>query len=302
MPSAAAVARSVWLAYLHFFFVLHQPLLPLPPSALRTRQWLPVLGSESARVQSLTAARTTCEYRPVVARGGVRRSPPTQAELKGLAEGFRKLQSAASTQRKPHARDALTQLAWHWNKAVLDHCGSGDEMARVAATHAVNIAASTWPYWLAWPETHAALALALGSETSAAVAVDQARTRFPPQRWQGWWRELQPRANGGISGLEHNTDSTVLPPPRRIMPFASIVMLCTCVAQSCDVVRKTTQKHSFLCVGVWCLTEQGMRLPRSSTVSAGPSRLLMMSCSRQPRCCCTSISEPRRMVASQIQT
>ena len=243
MPSAAAVARSAWLAYLHLFFVLHQPLLPLPPAALRARQWLPLLGSESATGQSLPET-SACGYRPVVARGGVRRNPPTQAELKGLAEGFRKLQSAASTQRKSHARDALTQLAWHWNKAVLDHCVSSDEMARVAATHAVDIAASTWPYWLAWPETHAKLTLALGSATSAAVAVDQARTRFPPQRWQGWWREHQTRANGGVSGLEHSTDSTVLPLPRRFMPFASMVMLCTYVAQSSGVSLKGTQKYS----------------------------------------------------------
>jgi hypothetical protein len=151
-------------------------------------------------------------------------------ELRGLAEGFEKLQSAASTQRKPNTRDALTQLSWHWNKAVLDHAASGGDTAYLAARHAVDIAASTWPYWLAWPETHTSLTLALGSATSASVAVDQARTRFPPQRWQGWWREEQPFANGGDGPLAFSNDAAELPPSRRIMPFASMIMLCACIA------------------------------------------------------------------------
>ena len=167
----------------------------------------------------------------VVVSGGVRRTPPTEMELRGLADGFEKLQSAANAQRKPHTRDALTQLSWHWNKAVLDHAPSGDGTAHLAARHAVDIAASTWPYWLAWPETHAKLTLALGSATSAAVAVDQARTRFPPQRWQSWWRDKQPVPNDGDGNLAYSNDVSVLPQPRRIMPFASMIMLCTSITR-----------------------------------------------------------------------
>lgn len=218
--SAIEVARYAWLGYLHIFFVLHQSAVPLP-HALRVASLLP--GGSCPAMHVLPA--DSC--RPIAAGGGVRRNPPTATELQNLAQGFRKLQSAAASQHKTEARDALIQLSWHWNKAVLDHASTGDELADLAATHAVDIAASTWPYWLAWPETHSALALVLGSEMSASMAVDQARTRFQPQRWQGWWRERRPHDNGGDGYLGGRHDPTAyLPPPRRFMPFASMIMLC----------------------------------------------------------------------------
>lgn len=232
MRTAAKAVCYAWLGYLHLFFALHQPILPWPGAVrdalLATPVGLPAFAARSCH--------------PVVARGGgVRRSPPTQTELNALAMGFKTLQSAANSQRKPAARDALRQLGWHWNKAVLDNAASsGNGAARLAATQAVDIAASTWPYWMAWPETHLTLALALGSESSASVAVDQARTRFPPQRWQGWWREQQPRWDDGSSNREQSSGSAVLPPPRRIVPFASMVMLCACLCQLCHLTPART--------------------------------------------------------------
>eukprot|EP01046_Picozoa_sp_COSAG06_P044933 COSAG06_NODE_6133_length_3092_cov_1.235884_3_plen_272_part_00 len=250
-------ARFAWLCYLHLFFLLHQPLLPLPPS-LRAAVTGDAAGSGGGPLRILSAI-PAAERRAAAGGGGVRRSPPTATELHGLAHGFEKLRAAARSQRQPEARDALTQLGWHWNKAVLDHAASGEPAARRAATQAVDIAASTWPYWLAWPETHAKLALALGSESTAAVAVDQARTRFPPQRWQGWWREpRQPHSapsDGGRAGSGGGIGSGAVPllaRVRRLAPFSSLVLLCASVSPpratrcshcSCERVRCAGHRH-----------------------------------------------------------
>ena len=43
MWSASEVARYGWVTYLHLFFVLHQPLMPLPPLPLSLRGLMPVL-------------------------------------------------------------------------------------------------------------------------------------------------------------------------------------------------------------------------------------------------------------------
>ena len=221
MASIPTAAWWAWLGYLHLFFVLH---LPQPALLFDLSSGSAVQGGHGR----LTSTRTADVDRYAAATAAteaaaVRRSPPVAAELGALTQGFGKLRSTAQSQRTAASRGALTQLSWHWAKAVLDHA-TGDE-ARAAATQAVGIAASTWPYWLAWPETHAALTAALGSETEAGIAVDQARTRFPPQRWQGWWREQQPHARPRVPVSSNGVVDPVMPPPRRLLPFASQVLI-----------------------------------------------------------------------------
>ena len=67
-------------------------------------------------------------------------------------------------------RNNWLQLAWHYNSAALDEFArhdSGSFEHQQAAERAVGIAGSTWPYWLAWPETHAHLKDVLGSRAAA---------------------------------------------------------------------------------------------------------------------------------------
>ena len=207
LPLAEA-AWWAWVGYLHLFFL--QRHLPLG-----------LLGSEpplSRRLTRLPAADPSAAVGSSAA-GVVGLTPPSAAELTGYSDAASRIRAAAAKQGTAEGRDALTQLSWHWNKAFLDHAPRGSARQQ-AARRAVEIAAGTWPYWLAWPETHDTLALAMGSIDEARAAADVARTQFPAQRWQKWWREEPAAALGGPE----------LPNPRRLLPFASLVMLWDVVA------------------------------------------------------------------------
>eukprot|EP01045_Picozoa_sp_COSAG04_P023811 COSAG04_NODE_2886_length_3421_cov_1.418122_1_plen_466_part_00 len=220
LPLAEA-AWWAWVAYLHLCFIQdHLPpgLLAYEPPCPRSLTRLPAADSADPSAAVGSAA------------GVVGLTPPSAAELTAYSDAASRIRAAAAKQGTAEGRDALTQLSWHWNKALLDHAPPGAARQQEAARRAVEIAAGTWPYWLAWPETHDLLASAMGSVDEARAAADVARTRFSAQRWQKWWRE--PAALG----------RSELPQPRRLLPFASLVMLwdVTATAQRIEDDRLLT--------------------------------------------------------------